>query len=96
MKPLTFYTSFQVRQAPYMAGLALLFLRQGGDEVRVIRVRWKRERPLRAALTPLGPSRAVGPSVGQTNKRVIKVTVLRIGTEGQPCVFSAVWGTEQF
>ena len=35
-------------------------LRQGGDEVRVIRVRWKRERPLRAALTPLGPSRAVG------------------------------------
>ena len=33
-------------------------LRQGGDEVRVIRVRWKRERPLRAALnlTAVGPS----------------------------------------
>ena len=38
-----------------MTGLVLLSDRQGGDEVRVIRVRWKRERPLRAALTPLRP-----------------------------------------
>ena len=52
-----------------------------------------------SALHSLHFALASGRSVGQTNKRVIKVTVLRIGTEGQPaepCVFSPVWDTEQF
>ena len=76
MKLLTFYTSFQVRQAPYMAGLVLL-LDKGetgfGSSASV------GSESVPSALHSLHFALASGRSVGQTNKRVIKVTVLRIG-----------------
>ena len=87
------FTPFQVRQAPYMAGLALL---SDKGETRFGSSTSVGSESVPSALHSLHFTLSSGRSVGQTNKRVIKVTVLRIGTEEQPCVFPPVWDTERF
>ena len=82
-----YFLSFQVRQKSYCSSL---LLRRGGDDVGVIRVR-----PLETRASPPLNSTLLRPR-GQTNKRVIKVTVLRIGTELQPCVFPIARDTGKY